>query len=120
MNKRTVGLIYALKQCDKYSFDTVICKFMREWSDSNFWDLTTIDRTYIDKILRETVADYLANCGNEAEIRRYFLDNNPIYINNEFYRMVTFLYLTSVKEQGEYVNGFYDNPYPDFEVFKQG
>lgn len=93
---------------------------MREWSDSDFWNVTTSSRTDVERILRETVADYLASCGNEAEVRRYFLDNNPIYINNEFYRMVSFLYLTQVKEQDKYVNGFYDNPYPDFEVFKQG
>ena len=114
MNKRTVGLIYALKQCNKYNTDTVICKFMREWSNSSFWNITTTSRSEIERILRETVADYLATCGNEAEIRRYFLAD-PYY---KFVHMVSFLYETQVKEQDRYVNGFYDNPYPDFEVFK--
>lgn len=118
MNKRTIGLIYAFKQCNKYNTDTVICKFMREWSNSNFWDVTTTGRAEIKRILLETVADYLATCGNETEIRRYFL-GDPIYITDEFQRMVSFLYMAQVKEQDRYVNGFYDNPYPDFEVFKQ-
>lgn len=118
MNERTVGLIYALKQCSKYNVDTIVCKFMREWSNSSIWDITTSSRVDVEKILRKTVADYLATCGNEEEIRRYFLDD-PIYITNEFQRMISFLCMTQVKEQDGYVNGFYDNPYPDFEVFKQ-
>jgi hypothetical protein len=118
MDKKTVGLIYAFKQCNKYNTDTVICKFMREWSNSSFWDVTTTSRVEIKRILRETIADYLATCGNTAEIRRYFLDN-PVYGGHEFQHMISFLRMTQVKEQDRYVNGFYDNPYPDFEVFKQ-
>ena len=118
MDKRTVGLIYALKQCNKYNTDTVVCKFMREWSNSSFWNVTTTSRAEIKRILRETVADYLATCGNEAEIRRYFFDI-PVFASSEFIYMVSFLSTIQVKKQDKYVNGFYDNPYPDFEVFQQ-
>jgi len=118
MEDRTIGLIYALKQCNKYNTDTVICKFMREWSDSSFWDVTTTSRTEIKRILRETVVDYLVTCGNEAEIRRYFHES-PFFVSNEFIHMASFLYQAQVKEQDKYVNGFRDNPYPNYEVFIQ-
>lgn len=116
MEDRTVGLIYALKLNKKYDTDTVIRMFMREWSNCESWNRGS--RTDIDKILRKTVADYLATCNNPTEIRRYFIDD-PIFITNEFQRMISFLVLAQVKENDMYINGFRDNPYPHYEIFMQ-
>jgi len=115
MEDKTIGIIYALKQ-GKYASDMNIRKFMSEWSKHN-WDYE--DRDSIENILRHTIMDYLVCCGNKNEINRYF-NNNSLWVKNEYYRMISFLWNVQVKDDKSYVNGMRDNPYPNFEVFKQG
>lgn len=113
IDDRTIGIIYALKQ-GKYSPDMNIRKFMSEWSDCD-WNLH--GRDSIDILLRQVVADYLENCDNKYEIARYF-HNDFFIIKNEYDRMISFLQQIQVHKDENYVNGMRDNPYPDFEVFK--
>lgn len=113
MEDRTIGIIYALKQ-GKYSADMNIRKFMSEWSNSN-WDYER--RNSIDDLLRCTIVDYLECCDNKNEISRYFY--NDFFWINEYDRMILFLQQIQVRENENYVNGMRDNPYPNFEVFKE-
>lgn len=113
MEDRAIGIIYALKQ-GKYSADVNIRKFMSEWSDSN-WDY--FERDAIDDVLRRAVADYLECYGNRNEIARYFYSAS-LWIKNEYDRMISFLQQIQVRKDENYINGMRDNPYPNFEVFK--
>ena len=113
MDDRTIGIIYALKQ-GKYSPDINIRKFMSEWSDTN-WDWQ--GRDSIDRILRQTIANYLVCCNNRYEVERYFSDTS-LWVKDEYNRMISFLWQTQVCKDENYVNGMRDNPYSDFEVFK--
>ena len=113
MDDRTIGIIYALKQ-GKYSPDINIRKFMSEWSNTD-WNYQ--GRDSIDDVLRRTIVDYLECCGNRNEISRYFY-SAPLWIKNEYDRMISFLQQIQVYKDERYVNGMRDNPYPDFEVFK--
>lgn len=111
MDDRTIGIIYALKQ-GKCSPDINIRKFMSEWSIAN-WNC--LGRDSIDRILRQTIADYLMCCNNRYEVERYF---NNDRIMNEYDRMISFLQQIQVYKDERYVNGMRDNPYSNFEVFK--
>lgn len=113
MEDRTIGIIYALKQ-GKYSPDMNIRKFMSEWNNSN-WDYQ--GRDSIDDLLRHTVVDYLEGCGNGNEISRYFYYTS-LWIKDEYDRMILFLQQIQVRENENYVNGMRDNPYSNYEVFK--
>ena len=111
MDDRTVGIIYALKQ-GKYSPDTNIRKFMSEWS---IVDWNSLGRDSIDRVLRQTVANYLMCCNNRYEVERYFNDDRA---TNEYDRMISFLQQIQVRGNENYMNGMRDNPYSNFEVFK--
>ena len=111
---RTLGIIYALK-LGKYAADENLRMFLSEWSASNW---SYFGRNDIDRMLRQTIADYLANCGNSNEIRRYF-DENAIWIVSEYDKMISFLQQARVRDDSEFVNGFRDNPYPNYRVFAE-
>ena len=114
MDDRTVGIIYAIKT-GPYVVDVNIRKFMSEWSNSNWnWE----GRDSIDRVLRQTVANYLMCCNNRYEVERYFSDSS-LWIKNEYDRMISFLQQIQIRENEKYVNGMRDNPYSDFEVFKE-
>lgn len=114
MKDRTLGIIYALK-LGKYAADENLRMFLSEWSASNW---SYFGRNDIDRMLRQTIADYLANCGNSNEIRRYF-DENAIWIVSEYDKMISFLQQARVRDDSEFVNGFRDNPYPNYRVFAE-
>ena len=114
MEDRTLGIIYALK-LGKYASDENIRMFLSEWSASN-WNY--FSRNDIDRVLRQTIADYLVNCGNSNEVRRYF-DEKAIWIVNEYDRMISFLQQARVRNDIGFVNGFRDNPYPNYKVFNE-
>lgn len=113
MEDRTIGIIYALK-LGKYSPDMNIRKFVSEWSNCN-WNYQ--GRNSVDDVLRHAVVDYLECCNNKHEISRYFYSTS-LWIKNEYDRMISFLQQIQVYKDERYVNGMRDNPYPDFEVFK--
>ena len=113
MEDRTIGIIYAVK-LGKYSIDMNIRKFMSEWSNTN-WNCQ--GRDSIDNLLRRTIVDYLECCGNRNEISRYFYDTS-FWVKNEYDRMVSFLQQIEVYRNENYVNGMRDNPYSNYEVFK--
>ena len=111
MEDRTIGIIYAIKQ-GKYSPDTNIRKFMSEWS---IVDWNCLGRDSIDRVLRQTVANYLMCCNNGYEVQRYF---NNDRVMNEYDRMISFLQQIRIRGDENYMNGMRDNPYSNFEVFK--
>lgn len=112
MEDRTIGIIYAIKQ-GKYSADVNIRKFMSEWS---IVDWNCLGRDSIDRVLRQTVANYLMCCNNGYEVERYF---NNDRVMNEYDRMISFLQQIRVRGDENYMNGMRDNPYSNFEVFKE-
>ena len=113
MEDRTIGIIYAIKQ-GKHSPDMNIRKFMSEWSIVN-WNY--LGRDSIDRVLRQTITNYLMCCNNRYEVERYFSDSS-LWIMNEYDRMISFLQQIQVYKDEKYVNGMRDNPYSNFEVFK--
>ena len=113
MEDRTIGIIYAIKQ-GKHSPDMNIRKFMSEWSIVN-WNY--LGRDSIDRVLRQTITNYLMCCNNRYEVERYFSDSS-LWIMNEYDRMISFLWQIQVHKDENYVNGMRDNPYSNYEVFK--
>lgn len=117
MDKRTLGIIYALKQCN-YSSDSTIRMFMTEYS---MVDWNKFGRKSIEELLRQTCEDFICNSDFPLqEIRRYFNTYNSVFCNTEFDVQVNFLRQARVKDnEGNYINTFTDNPYSDFKVFER-
>ena len=57
MDNRTMGIIYALKQC-KYGSDIAIRMFMSEYSGTN-WN--KIGRNTVDDLLRQTCTEFITS-----------------------------------------------------------
>ena len=103
MDNRTMGIIYALKQC-KYGSDIVIRMFMSEYSGT---DWNKMGRNTVDDLLRQTCTEFITSADNPVkEIRRYFNSYNSVFCNNEFEMMINFLQQTQVRDaSGNYING---------------
>ena len=117
MDKRTMGIIYALKQC-KYSSDSTIRMFMTEYS---MVDWNKFGRKSIEELLRQSCEDFICNSDFPLqEVRRYFNTYNSVFCNTEFQVQVDFLRQTQVKNnEGNYINTFTDNPYSEFKIFER-
>lgn len=116
MDNRTMGIIYALKQC-KYSSDVAIRMFMSEYSGTN-WN--KMGREAVDNLLRQTCAEFINEADNPVmEIRRYFNGYSSVFCNTEFEMMINFLQQTRVRDANDnYINGFTDNPFKNYACFK--
>ena len=103
MNFETVAVIYIVK--NSVAIDTKINAWMNKFlhNDSNYQR----DRLAIEKIMRNTIADYLTHCDDiKQEINRYFLYRYENFIHDEFSVMAQFIQNIHVKHNGEYINGF--------------
>ena len=103
MNFETVAVIYIVK--NSVAIDTKINAWMNKFlhNDSNYQR----DRLAIEKIMRNTIADYLTHCDDvKQEINRYFLYRYENFIHDEFSIMAQFIQNIHVKHNGEYINGF--------------
>ena len=103
MNFETVAVIYIVK--NSVAIDTKINAWMNKFlhNDSNYQR----DRLAIEKIMRNTIADYLTHCDDiKQEINRYFLYRYENFIHDEFGAMVQFIQNIQIRHNDEYINGF--------------
>lgn len=109
----TLGLIYTCKQVGQT--DTDFSNFLQQYHSSSY----PYSREEIDTFLRKAIVDYLATADDtQKEIRRYFLDFWTINPIDEHKRMVSFLAFIQVMYDEEYINGVRENPFADWEMFK--
>lgn len=112
MEDKSIGIFYAVKWCG--NVDRAIQEFMQEYGNTEY----EYNRDEIDMIIRMAIMDYISNCYNPLkEMRRYFETWKEPYIRNEFDIMRTFIYNTTVRDNGQYVSGFKENPFKEYKVF---
>lgn len=109
MTELTMGIIYTIKH-QNGDPHTAIQKFLQKHFASDY----DYDRDFIDRILRQTCADYISTADDPVEeMRRYFLNSNifSAFEISEYKRMITFIQNIKVKKikvekNYEYINGF--------------
>ena len=105
MTDRSLGIIYTIKQ--KGTSDITLAAFLQKFYDTIY----IYNRDEIDKILRETCADFIQSADDPMrEIRRYFLNANTYSFMEivEHVRMINFLQQTQISKDGNYINDFRD------------
>lgn len=114
MEDKSIGIFYAIKW--RGDTDCAVQEFMREYCDTDF----CYSRTQVENIVRDAIMDYISNAYNPIrEMRRYFNTWKEYSVRNEFDVMLHFIYNTAVRNDGKYIDGFKDNPFKKYKVFKE-
>lgn len=114
MEDKNIGIFYAVKW--RGDTNCAVQEFMREYCDTDF----CYSRTQIENIVRDAIMDYITNAYNPIrEMRRYFNTWKEPGVRNEFDVMLHFIYNTTVRNNGQYIDGFKDNPFKKYKVFRE-
>ena len=118
MTDFTLGIIYCMKgwgRCD-LNQDETLAEFCRQYYASSY----RYPREAMFPFIQQAIVDYITNADDPIrEIRRYFNTQSVVFPDSEWHRMCLFLLEATVFEDGEYVNGFRDNPLKHLPIFKE-
>lgn len=118
MKKSSQELILSLKQMEGSQL-FIIMKFIKEKYQLNE---SQVFMTDVERVVRETVLDYLESCDNiKAEVRRLFDAQNYIagLDNSNLSILCRFLVNIRVRDKdGNYINGFDEETVKKFEERK--
>ncbi len=114
MKKSSQELILSLKQMEGSQL-FIIVKFIKEKYQLNE---SQVFMTDVERVVRETILDYLESCDNiKVEVRRLFSTHYIIGLDNSNLSVLCrFLLNIQVRDKnGNYINGFDEETVKSFE-----